>query len=403
MRALIWIVGITVLAVAVTLAARLHDGYLLVVLPPYRVELSLNLVVVLAIGGFAAGYVLVRLMSAALDLPRVVRGHREARRRERARAVLAESLQEYFAGRYGRAEQAAAKALELGEQPALAGVVAARAAHELRAPDRRDAFLARAAEAMGAEEDVARVVTEVEMLLDERRHAEALERLKRLPRRHTAALRLELKAQQQARNWDQVMALAETLRKRNVFDATQAGEVRRAALVESLRRKALDSAALEAAWAKVPSADRKDRRVAAAAARGFVALGGCDKAFRVIEEALDAEWDSDLAGLYAECEGGEAVKRIERAEAWLKQHANDAVLLLTLGRLCAAQELWGKAQSYLDASLAVEPTHSAHLAAARLQEHLGNAEAASRHYRESLDLALAQLKAATGGRRRTPL
>ena len=47
---------------------------------------------------------------------------------------------------------------------------------------------------------------------------------------------------------------------------------------------------------------------------------------------------------------------IERAESWLKQHPDDAALLLTLGRLCAQQELWGKAQSYLDASIAVEPT-----------------------------------------------
>jgi len=65
--------------------------------------------------------------------------------------------------------------------------------------------------------------------------------------------------------------------------------------------------------------------------------------------------------------------------------------------------LWGKAQSYLEASIAVEPTYTAHLALARLQEKLGNAEAARRHHRESLELALAQLGAVTGGRRRTPL
>jgi HemY protein len=79
------------------------------------------------------------------------------------------------------------------------------------------------------------------------------------------------------------------------------------------------------------------------------------------------------------------------------------VLLLTLGRLCAQRELWGKSQSYLEASLAVEPTYTAHLALARLQESLGNAEGARRHDREGLRLALAQLNAVTGGRRRTPL
>jgi len=402
MKLLLWLVGIAVLAVALTLAARYNTGYLLLVLPPYRVEFSLNLLIVLALAGFAAGYALLRFIVATVGLPGRVRQYRLARRKEKAQATLTEALNEYFAGRYSRAEQAAAAAHELGEHPGLAAVLAARAAHELRAYERRDGFLAKAAAAASGDE-VVRIVTAADLLLDERRYQEALNLLKQLPRRHTAALRLELKAQQQARNWEQVVALTEELRKRNVFDPTQAEQVRRHALAENLKRKALDTRALEAAWDKVPSSDRRDRRVAAAAAQCFIALGGCDRAHRIIEETLEAGWDSDLVGLYAECEGGDAVKRIERAEGWLKRHPGDAALLLTLGRLCAERGLWGKAQSYLEASLAVEPTHSAHLQLARLHERLGNAEAARRHYRDSLDLALAQLKSVTGGRRRVPL
>lgn len=402
MKTLIWLVGIVAAAVALTLAARYNTGYLLLVLPPYRVEFSLNLLIVLAVAGFAAGYALVRFVSATLALPRQVREYRLARRKEKAQATLTGALNEYFAGRYRRAEQAAAASLELGEHPGLAAVLAARAAHELRAYERRDAFLARAAAAASGDE-VVRIVTAAELLLDERRYPEALNLLKQLPRRHTAALRLELRAQQQARNWEQVVLLAEALRKRNVFDATQAEQVRRHAFSEILGRQALDTRALEEAWDKIPSPDRKDRRVAAAAVRSFIALGACDRAHRILEEALEAAWDSDLVALYAECEGGDILKRIERAEAWLKQQPNDAALLLTLGRLCADRGLWGKAQSYLEASLAIEPTHTAHLAAARLQEKLGNADAAGRHYRESLGLALAQLSTVTGGRRRSPL
>jgi len=402
MKSLIWIVGIAALAVAVTLAARYNSGYLLLVLPPWRVEFSLNMLIALLIGGFAAVYGLMRAVSATVRLPAQVRQYRLARRKEKARGALLEALNEYFAGRYGRAEQAASAAIALGEHPALAGVIAARAAHELRAHDRRDAFLRQAADVASANE-VAPIVTAADLLIDERRYEEALEMLKRLPRRHTAALRLELRAQQQSRNWDQVLGLVEELRRRNVFDATQAGQVRRYALVEHLRRSAQDARALDAAWEKIPAADRTDRRVAAAAAQALIALEQCDRARRIVEDALEVEWDSDLVSLYAECEGGDTVKRIERAEQWLKTHPRDAGLLLVLGRLCASRELWGKAQSYLEASLAVEPTHSAHLVSARLHERLGNAEAARRHYRESLDLALARLRAATGGRRRTPL
>lgn len=402
MRALIWIVVIVALAVGLTLAARYNTGYALLVLPQYRVEISLNLLLALLAAGFVAVYAVVRFISATLRLPRQVREYRAARGREKARATLLEALHEYFAGRYGRAEQAAAASLELGEHPGLSAVLAARSAHELRAYERRDAYLARATTSTPGEE-AARLVTEAELLLDEQRHEEALTLLKRLPRRHTAALKLELKAQQQARNWEQVVVLTEELRKRNVFDATQAEQVRRHALTENLKRKALDTHALDDAWDSIPAAERTNRRVAAAAARCYIALGGCGRAHRIIEQAVEESWDSELVGLYAECEGGDTVKRIERAEGWLESHPRDAVLLLTLGRLCGEQELWGKAQSYLEASIAVEPTYSAQFVLAGLQERLGNADAARRHYRAGLDLTLAQLHAVTGGRRRTPL
>src|SRR5882672_4526678 len=81
MKTLIWIVGIVALAVAVTLAARYNTGYVLLVLPPYRIEFSLNFLIVLLVAGFAAGYVLVRTVFATLHLPRQVREYRLARRR----------------------------------------------------------------------------------------------------------------------------------------------------------------------------------------------------------------------------------------------------------------------------------------------------------------------------------
>lgn len=402
MKALAWIVAIFAVAVGLTLLARYNTGYVQLVTPPWRVEFSLNLLLLGLALVFAASYAAVRAMSATVRLPRRVREYRLARRREKARATLLEALQEYFAGRYAKAEQAASASIQLGEHTRLSAVLAARAAHELRGYDRRDAYLAQAA-GINPEEDLPRIVTEAELLLDQRQYQEALERLKALPRKHTAALRLELKAQQQARNWEQVLLLGGELEKRDAFDAVQADQIRRYALAENLKRQARDSRSLEEAWRKVPQQERTNRRVAAAAAQCFISFGGCLEAHLIIEEALAEEWDSELVALYAECDGGDTVARIERAEAWLKTHPDDAALLLTLGRLCTQQELWGKAQSYLDASIAIEPSYSAYLALAQLHERLGNADAARRNYRESLDLALAQLRTVTGGRRRTPL
>lgn len=402
MRWLIRLLAIIALAVGLTLALRYEAGYVLVVLPSYRAELSLNLMILLLVAGFAATYLLVRVVSHALTLPAQVRRYRERRRHEKAQEALLAALREFFEARYGRAEKAAARSIELGGYAGLSAVLAARAAHELRAYDRRDAYLAQA-EALEPDGAILKRITEAELLLDERRFQDALDVLRSLPEKHTAALRHELRAQQHARNWEQVLSLIAQLHKRGVFDATQAEQLRRHALAENLRRKALDLHALEGTWQKITARERKDTKIAAAAAQCFIALGGCERAQQIIEASLDEQWDSELVSFYAECRGQSTVRQIERAEAWLKAQPQDAALLLVLGRLCAHQELWGKAQSYLEAGIAIEPTYSGLFALAQLQEKLGNADAAHRHFRESLELAVGQLRQLTGGRRKTPL
>lgn len=398
MRTLFWIIALFATAAGLVVAARYNTGYLLLVSPPYRIELSLNLLLVLLFIGFIAGYLLVRIIAGTLRLPARVREYRIARRHHKALATLTDALQNYFSGRYARAEKAAASLIKLGEHAGIGAIVAARAAHGLRAYERRDAFLAQAP--TQTPEGVAiKAVTEAELLLDHRRFHEALNVLKDLPKKHTAVLRLELKAQQMAKNWDQVLKLTDQLEKLRVFDVGQAEQIRRHALSENLRRKAMDSQALEQVWQKIPAAERRDSRIAAVAAKSFISIGNCVQARQIIETSLKENWNSELAGLYAECPGEEAVKQIERAEAWLATHPNDAMLLLTLGKLCAQQALWGKAQSYLEASISIEPTFSAHLALAQLQEKLENTDAARKHYRESLELAITQLSLLGSGRR----
>jgi hypothetical protein len=67
-------------------------------------------------------------------------------------------------------------------------------------------------------------------------------------------------------------------------------------------------------------------------------------------------------------------------------------LLLTLGRLCVRQQLWGKARSYFEAGLSLEESYSGHMELARLLEQIGDPEAARPHYRRSLDLAAVELR-----------
>ena len=53
MKVLLWLLTLFALAVGISLAAHYNQGYVLLVLPPYRAEISLNLAVLLFLGGFA--------------------------------------------------------------------------------------------------------------------------------------------------------------------------------------------------------------------------------------------------------------------------------------------------------------------------------------------------------------
>jgi HemY protein len=398
MRWLIWLLVIAAAAVGLTLAARMGEGYALVVLPPWRIELSLQAALLIAILTILAGYLLVRITIVTVTMPARVRAFQQRRVQKKARETFAEALRNYFEGRFGKAERAARAALDMGEQPALSGVLAARSAHGMRNYAARDDYLARAAEA--GDDEAVRLISQAEMLLEERRYHDALHLLRRMPQKHTAALKLELRAQQLARNWDQVLQLLPQLEKRKVFEPPVVQQIRRHAYIENLKRKALDAQTLRDYWARMPAEHKREARVAAAAAQSFASLDGCVESRRIIEEALEAQWDSGLLAQYSECLNDDVTDQLERAERWLKTHPRDAVLLLVLGRLCSHQGLWGKARSYLEASLSIEATHSAHLELARLLEQTGKPEAAAAHYREALELTLAQIRQLGGGRRR---
>ncbi|MBM3392995.1 MAG: tetratricopeptide repeat protein, partial [Betaproteobacteria bacterium] len=67
-------------------------------------------------------------------------------------------------------------------------------------------------------------------------------------------------------------------------------------------------------------------------------------------------------------------------------HPQDARLLLALGRLCREQQLWGKAQSYFEASLAIQPSQDAHVELATLFAQLGRSEESNQAYRSAAAL-----------------
>ena len=389
MRFAIWSVILAAVAVGIALFARNSTGYVVIVDAPWRIELSLNLLVLLVFAGYFAFYILARLVTTLVAIPRRVRAYREERTRTRNRQSLNDALLAFFQGRYASAEKSAAAALLGDETKGVAAIIAARSAHELGRFTEREQFLDQAKGA-APEVDQARLTTLADLLVSQGRHEEALAVLKDLSARDSRnlrLLRLKLQAEQALHNWDEVLDTAAALLRLGGIGPAEEAAVRRAAHLGNLNRNAQDPAALAAYWKQLPTQMRLDPAVAVTGARYHLALGGNAEAQAIVEAALEHEWNPSLVAVYGDAAGDDALRQIERAENWLREHARDPALLLALGKLCMRQGLWGKAQSYIEASLALEPTHDGHMTLASLMEKIGKPQEAEKHFRRSAQLA----------------
>ena len=390
MRWLISLLIIAVLAVALAMAGRYDPGYVVLVYPPWRMEISFISFVLIVVGLVVGGIVLLRLAMLTLNLPSIVREQRERRAAKKRDENFVGGLRAYTEYRYQDAEQSLGQWQGDDVRLGLARVLAARAAQEMRAVKQRERHLQDATE-HGAE--LAALLFEAEAGLDAKDAAAALvaiNRAKEIAPQHTALLRLELKARQMTGQWDEVGRLLDALMRSNALEAGVASQQRRMAYAENLKRRAEDDRGLLEYWKKVPADFKADPWVARAAARAFMQRGGHDTALDVLEAALNHEWREDLVALYGEVRGSNPARQIEQAEKWLHAQPRDAQLLLTLAQLCSVQQLWGKAQSYLEASLAIAPSADGHIRMAELKTQSGQPGEACKHYQKALALCRAQ-------------
>jgi HemY protein len=391
MRLLLWLVALMAAAIGIAVTARFNPGNVVLFYPPHRIDMSLNLFVVLAVLMFVMVYGLVRAIVATMRMPQRVAAYRQRKRERDGNKGLRDALKALFEGRFGHAEKAAMRAAELPENAGVAALIGARAAHRMREPARREAWLA------GTVHDnslkTARLMTITELLVDDHQPEAALEAVAELNasgQRHIHALQWSMKANQQARNWPEVLRLVRTLDKRKALHPALSIRLREMSYESLLSEGAHDAESMRRVWATVPAADRTKPYIAARAAAAFNARGLHDEARAVAEEALKAGWDERVVRAYRESAGpsGSAMllAQIENCEAWMKERPNDAELALTLGSLCLKQKLWGKAQRYLEQALsdATDPAmvREAHLKLAQMHEALGQNEEAAAHYRQ---------------------
>ncbi|MFO1312537.1 MAG: heme biosynthesis HemY N-terminal domain-containing protein [Burkholderiales bacterium] len=386
MRLLFAFLLLAALAVLAALLFKLNAGYVLLVSPPYRVEISLNAFIVSLVAAFVVVHLLLRLAARIAGMPAEVRAARQRRNAERARSKQDASVVALLEGRYGKARQYAEEALAIPQSTGLPALVGARAAVDMREFAAAESLLSRP-DAGVASLTVPRLMLEADMALAQDQPGVALDKLAQLRREaglHTAALRLEVRALTAARRFTEIPPIVDQLVKRKVYDAGQGEMLRATAHAEALTAFRSDASGLRTYWGRLPDTDRTNPKVARAGATAFLSLGGDREAAEIVERCLERHWDAGLAVLYARCRTGDATRQLEAAERWLAAHPEDATLLFALGTLCERESLWGKAQTYFEASLALDDQWRTRVALGELHARLGRSDVANLHLAAAL-------------------
>jgi len=408
MRLTIWFVLLFAVAVVAATTFGTNDGVATFYWGTWRLDLSLNLFLLLFFGACFLAVGLIQGVSSLSGLPARAREWRTARRDRTGQAALREALAQYFGGRYARAQKAAQRALAIqAETPELAQdneftvlghLLAAGSAHRLQNRTVRDRELARALE-LSQRSPAARSAGEgarllaAEWALDDRDANRAAELLDELPQgvaRRTSALRLKLQAARLGRQPQEALKTARLLVKHQAFSPVAAEGLLRSLAFESLET-VHDLDQLRRLWASFDAADRRDPFIAARAASRATALGAPEEARAWLHPlweriaGLGAEERSCLADALAGAVAGIGAEWLPRLESASNALPRDGAIALVAGQALAERGLWGKARALLeqaaaDTALAAAARRKAWVGLADLARQEGDSERAARAF-----------------------
>lgn len=427
MRLALWFLGLFGTAVALALFAGHNQGTVTLFWPPYRLDLSLNLVVLLLILLFLVLHVALRALAALFAMPGHARSWRVQHQERAMHMALLDALSHLVAGRFIRARKAAEAVLVreaalarsgenltyAGRLRALSHLLAAESAQALQDKAARAVHFDQALEeasrpdAQGTRDGVQ--LRAARWAIEDRDAQGALAWLDDLPlgaSRRTLALRLRLKAARMARQTRLALETGRLLAKHRAFSDLAARGILRGLALE-LVQTAHDTDQLQSVWSHLEAAERAMPEVAIEAAQRLLKLGGSVEMARAwllpVWERMVAQTDalSDIQRInlihalessFAVVSGAPEAAWLTRIEQAQMMQPGDAGLQYLAGVACMRLQLWGKAHQLLTQALPrlkhAELERKAWLALAELAEQRGDTEACRRAWQKAAQLGV---------------
>jgi HemY protein len=378
------------LAVAIGSVAGSDTGYVIMTISGWTIKTSATFFVIILFLSFVAVYFSVRSLVRFWQMPKQIKIWHHHRNQRRAEKYLTQGLIYMTEGNWKKAEHDFCKAAPYSRSPHVNYLYAARAAQELRAVDRRDEYL-RLAYHHNPDASIAVGITQAELQLSQQQTEQALATLKHLQYKQPEQLQVKqllLDTYTGLNDWQSVLKLIPFVEKSNLYSREQIQAKQLDAYAGLLKEagKLDDEEKLNTIWVSIPRKLKQHFYLIEVYINERLKFDDTADCELLLRGALKRQWDNMLVRLYGLVVGSEANKQLAVAETWLQNHPREPVLLLSLGRICMRNKLWGKAKDYLQEGIEVQAIPEAYYELAQLHEYEGSSEEAAECYEKGLAL-----------------
>lgn len=375
------------------------DGYLLIAYGTYTVEMTLWVAAICIILIWFGLWAIKRVFLGGVELARYLRELFLFGSVERAQKRAANGMVNFLTGDWLEARKKLVRTVTKVEYPLANYIAAARCCFEMGDEDEAFRLLDEARKEIDSEVPLS--LAKARMLLQKGRVEDALNIVKPLQiamPRNAAVLDVLHHLYLAQNNWHALQDLFPQLRKAKVLSNQEVEELEVKLALANLRQASVDAqkrlqaerlSHLQQVWKSFARTAQKNHLVVYAYAQALVENRQDEEAEVILRKSLAQQWHHPSVDLYGRLQVVEVYKQLKTLESWQKEHANDAVLLLALGRIYLRHQQRDLAREFFNRSIVAQKSLDALLEMARLLEQMGEHKRSAEYYEQTLSLAQA--------------
>lgn len=375
--------------VFIGLAIAQDPGYLFMSYRYWTVEMPLWLGIIGMLAFVLLVYLSLKLMAALIHAPSATKAWLRDRHLQRVRRRTIRGYIAFAEGSWKEAEKLLVKSSDKHHTAVINYLCAATCAQKLGKISMRDDYL-RLAHESDSRADMAISITQARLQLDSGQLEQGLATLKRLHRMapsHDFILELLEQVLVQLKDWEGLIEILPSLKHRHLLPERTLDQLTQRAYLGLLQQCTTD-ADKKFLWQRIPAEWRIDADILTVYLPVLIHDDDMITAEALIKHSLKKTWDTRLVDYYGQVHTPDLDRQIKYAEAWLKPYPEDPTVLLCLGQLYAAKQIWGHARELLEMSLSIKPRPQTHFVLGRVYEGLGDKTQAALHFEQGLGMCV---------------